>query len=105
MLFLPCILTCPLKRKKASLMYCWTPLMQKKNKMPGMPVTRLIFLFAALIMVCPGMAQTMTLDEAIALALKNNYDIRLAKADSLSKAVDNSYSFSVFLPNINATAS
>jgi len=79
--------------------------MQKKNKMPGMPVTRLIFLFAALIMVCPGMAQTMTLDEAIALALKNNYDIRLAKADSLSKAVDNSYSFSVFLPNINATAS
>ncbi|MGB4848094.1 MAG: TolC family protein [Saprospiraceae bacterium] len=49
-------------------------------------------------------AQTLlTLDDAIAAALKNNYDISLAKNDSAVAALDYSYRNAVFLPRINGT--
>ncbi len=49
-------------------------------------------------------AQTLlTLDEAIATALKNNYDIILAKNDSAVAALDYEYRNAVFLPRLNGT--
>ncbi|MCH5687574.1 TolC family protein [Niabella sp. W65] len=44
------------------------------------------------------------LEEAIATALQNNYDIQIAKNDSLVAAIDYSYRNAVFLPVINADA-
>jgi outer membrane protein TolC len=44
----------------------------------------------------------LTLDEAIATALQNNFDIRLAKNDSVVAALDYSYRNAAFLPRINA---
>lgn len=46
----------------------------------------------------------MTLEEAIGGALIKNYNIRLARNDSSSFALDNHYSYSAFLPRLNATA-
>ncbi|WP_346239322.1 TolC family protein [Niabella insulamsoli] len=46
----------------------------------------------------------LTLDEAIATALQNNYDIQIAKNDSLVAAIDYSYRNAVFFPSINADA-
>lgn len=46
----------------------------------------------------------MTLQNAIALALKNNYDIRMSRNDSASYALDNDYAYAAFLPRLNATA-
>ena len=47
-------------------------------------------------------AQVITLEEAIATALKNNYDIQLARLDSTSAALDRSYVFAAFIPQFNA---
>ncbi|RTL60411.1 MAG: TolC family protein [Sphingobacteriales bacterium] len=47
--------------------------------------------------------RVLSLDEAIATALKNNYDIQLAKKDSSSAAIDNSYAYAAFIPRLNAT--
>lgn len=52
-----------------------------------------------------GAQRVLTLEEAIATALQNNYDIQLAKNDSLSAAINYSYRNTVFLPTLNATAS
>lgn len=52
-----------------------------------------------------GFAQNrvLNLEEAIATALKNNYDIQLAKNDSSAAAIDNSYAYAAFIPRLNAT--
>ena len=50
-------------------------------------------------------AQVITLEEAIATALKNNYDIRLARLDSTSAAIDRSYVFAAFIPQVNGAIS
>ncbi|KIC95065.1 TolC family protein [Flavihumibacter solisilvae] len=47
----------------------------------------------------------LSLEEAIVLALKNNYDIRLARNDSASFALDDSYANWAYAPRLNATAS
>jgi outer membrane protein len=47
-------------------------------------------------------AQVITLEEAVATALKNNYDIQLARIDSTSAALDRSYIFGAFIPQLNA---
>lgn len=44
-----------------------------------------------------------TLQEAIATALKNNYNIQLSKNDSMVATLDYSYRNAVFLPKLNAT--
>jgi len=44
----------------------------------------------------------LTVEEAIANALKNNYDIQLLKNDSTAFALDNSYAKAAFLPRVNA---
>lgn len=45
----------------------------------------------------------LTVDEAIATVLKNNYDIELLRNDSASYALDKSYARAAFLPRVNAT--
>ncbi|HEY6504204.1 MAG TPA: TolC family protein [Chitinophagaceae bacterium] len=44
----------------------------------------------------------LTLEEAIATALQNNYDIRLSRNDSAVAALDYSYRNAVFVPRLNA---
>lgn len=46
----------------------------------------------------------LTVEEAVGTALKNNYDILLAKSDSAAFAIDKSYANAAFLPRINATS-
>ena len=48
--------------------------------------------------------QQLTLEDAIAAALKNNYDILLSRNDSTSYALDRYYSFGAFLPQLNGQA-
>lgn len=66
-------------------------------------ISKIVFL--SLISIT-GFAQdrVLSLDEAIATALKNNYDIRLAKNDSTAAAINNSYAYVAFIPQVNATA-
>lgn len=45
----------------------------------------------------------LTAEEAVATALKNNYDIQLLRNDSASFALDNSYAKAAFYPRVNAT--
>src|ERR1044072_4510765 len=47
---------------------------------------------------------TLTVDQAIATALHNNYDILLSKEDSASVAITNEYRNAVFLPTLNANS-
>lgn len=47
---------------------------------------------------------TLTVEEAIATALRNNYDILLSKEDSASIAISNEYRNAVFLPTLNANS-
>ena len=50
-----------------------------------------------------GSAQRLlTLEEAISTALQNNFDIRLAKNDSMVAALDYSFRNAAFLPRLNA---
>ena len=44
----------------------------------------------------------MTIEEAIATALQHNYDIQLAKNDSMVAALDYSYRNAIFYPRVNA---
>ena len=47
---------------------------------------------------------TLTVQEAIATALHNNYDILLSKEDSASIAITNRFRNAVFLPTLNASS-
>ena len=62
-----------------------------------------IFIISALFFTgSVSYAQRMlTLDEAIATALQNNYDIQLSKNDSMVGALDYSYRNAAFLPTLN----
>lgn len=48
--------------------------------------------------------QVLTLEDAIAAALKNNYDILMSRNDSTSYALDRYYSFGAFLPQLTGVA-
>ena len=48
-------------------------------------------------------AKILSLEEAIATALQNNYDIRLSKNDSAVAALDYSYRNTIFYPRLNGT--
>lgn len=65
----------------------------------------LIYLFLCCC-CCTAQAQKiLTLEQAIDLALKNNYDIRLAQNDAAITANDYAYANLAFAPRVNATAS
>ena len=48
--------------------------------------------------------EVLSLEEAIAVALKNNYDIRLVRNDSAVFGTDNELAWGGFLPRVNGTA-
>jgi len=47
--------------------------------------------------------RTLTVEEAVATSLQNNYDILLSKNDSLVAALDYAYANAAFLPSLNAS--
>lgn len=59
---------------------------------------------------CAGVLQVqaqikqLTLNEAIALSLQNNYDIQLSRADSLAAVLDKSYANFALLPRLSGNA-
>ena len=59
-------------------------------------------LFSLLIGTGLQAQKLLTIDEAIAAALKNNHDITLAKYDSTSAAIDDSFKGAAFYPRLNA---
>lgn len=64
----------------------------------------LIFLWM-LVSALPSNAQrALTIEEAIATALQNNYEIQLSRNDSMVASIDYSYRNAVFLPSVNANA-
>ena len=64
------------------------------------------FLFFSILFYFPAKGQeVLTLEEAIATALNNNYDIQLARNDSMVAALDYTYRDAIFLPPLNATGS
>jgi outer membrane protein len=61
-----------------------------------------IFLPVLLLIAVSSSAQRqLSLEEAIATALQNNYNILLAKNDSMAAAIDYSYKNAAFLPRLN----
>lgn len=62
--------------------------------MIGLALTPAQYLFAQKIL---------SVEEAIATVLKNNYDIELLRNDSASYALDKSYAKAAFMPRINST--
>ena len=45
----------------------------------------------------------LTVEQAIAATIENNYDIQLLRNDSTSYALDKLYARAAFLPRVNAT--
>lgn len=67
-------------------------------------VMRNLFLPLILLTTLNTAAQkVLTLDEAIATALKNNFAIQLSKNDSAVAALNNSYKNAAFFPRVNGT--
>lgn len=66
---------------------------------------RLILLALMLPALLMGQDSLLTVEQAIGTALKNNYDILMARNDSTSYSIDRSYVYAAFLPRLNATAS
>lgn len=64
-----------------------------------------IFILFFFVTVSSGLQaqKLLTSKEAIAVALKNNYEIQLLKNDSAAFALDNSYAKAAFYPRINAS--
>jgi len=57
-----------------------------------------------LLLVRANAQQVLTVEEAIAAALRSNYDILMSRNDSASFALDNSYSYAAFMPRLNGAA-
>src|ERR1700730_339332 len=66
---------------------------------------RLLLVFFSLCTFLFIRAQVLTLEEAIATALKNNYNIQLARLDSTSAALNSSYAYAAFIPQLNGLLS
>lgn len=65
---------------------------------------RTLLYFSLLLATAVHAQQVLTPEQAIDLALKNNYDIRLAKNDAAITANDYAYANLAFAPRVNATA-
>lgn len=65
---------------------------------------KLILLLYLLLSLSAGAQRILTVEEAISAALKNNYDILLAKNDSIAAAIDYSYRNAALFPRLNASA-
>jgi outer membrane protein TolC len=60
-------------------------------------------LFILFTIYTQAQSRPLTLNEAIAVSLQNNYDILLSRSDSLLTALDYEYANYAFLPRLNAT--
>ena len=82
-------------------------IIEKEMKRTSLPKNYLSIVFAV---VCFCMSinisaqPLLTPEEAIAVALQNNYEIRLSRNDSAIAALDYEYRNAVFLPRLNANA-
>lgn len=65
----------------------------------------LVFLLTVSFSAVSSAQRILTLEEAVATALLNNYEIQLARNDSMIAAIDYSYRNAVFLPSVNANTS
>ena len=59
----------------------------------------LFFLFIA---INARSQQLLTVEQAVAAAIENNYDIQLLRNDSALAALNNSYAYAALLPRLNA---
>lgn len=75
----------------------------RKNKKEHMKKGVIVFISALFFYTHSFAQQLLTLEEAIATALQNNYDIQLSKNDSMVAALDYSYRNAAFLPTLNGT--
>src|SRR6185369_7203803 len=64
----------------------------------------LVLFFSLSLFTTVTAQDSLTLEQAVSAALKNNYDILLTRNDSASYALDNSYSWAAFLPQLSANA-
>lgn len=64
--------------------------------------TFLVGALSLLSIFCSAQSRPLTLNEAIALSLQNNYDIQLFRNDSALAALDFAYANYAFLPRLNA---
>ncbi len=62
-----------------------------------------IILFISIYLTCFSLQaqETLTLEQAIEVALERNFDILLSKNDSLQTTIDRQYAYAEFLPNLN----
>lgn len=67
-------------------------------------IKRILLALLLFISISSSAQRMLTLEEAIATALKHNYDIQLSKNDSAVAALDYSYRNAAFLPRLNASA-
>ena len=67
---------------------------------------KILFIFSFALFFAPltHAQKILTIEEAIAATLKNNFDIQLLQNDSAAYALDKSYARAAFLPRLNATA-
>jgi outer membrane protein len=70
-----------------------------------MKVRSVVFIVSFLFLFDFAQAQEeITLEQVIALALDNNYDVQIAKNTSAAASTDRSYAWAAFLPQLNGTA-
>ena len=77
---------------------------QNSNQQTSLPLRKwtIMMLLVIGISFAARAQQLMTLQDAIAIALQNNYDIQLAESDSARLGLDYTYRNVVFLPRLNA---
>ncbi|MEQ1677431.1 MAG: TolC family protein [Chitinophagaceae bacterium] len=66
-------------------------------------IKKILFSFLLLTGLTSQAQRQLTLEEAIATALKHNFDIELSRNDSAVAALDYSYRNAVFIPRVNGT--
>jgi outer membrane protein len=77
-------------------------LIRSQMKIKSMKKSFFIYLFL-LLSITSAAQEKLSLEQAIQVTLERNYDILLAKNDSLNVAVDREYAYALFLPVLNAT--
>ena len=68
---------------------------------------KLFIAFIGSFLLCSSSVRSqemLTVEQAVAAALQNNYDIKLIRNDSVLAALNNSYAYAAFLPRLNAQA-
>src|SRR5688572_15553462 len=93
-----------LKLPKLNWMKCMFKNLETNNNGLGKFGGLVIFLLILLPVIKIDAQPLLTLEEAIATALQNNYDIRLSRNDSAVAALDYEYRNTVFWPRINGNA-